>query len=186
MEKHTLFTRGAIALASLALVCLAVGCGQQKRHASSASHAVATGSTSPDLVTASTVSALPVERGSQESQTGADEEIAKLGDAPPPEVTASVADTLVIPGTIIDITAEGSPDVIEVTLSDGIGRKQAFTYDAGSALWHTSYRVPMRVPERLGLSVTAKNSLSRWRRVWVFVGAAKPAVAQEEPVVGEK
>ncbi|HKQ59107.1 MAG TPA: hypothetical protein VJY35_14700 [Candidatus Eisenbacteria bacterium] len=184
MKSHTMFTGGALALASIALVCLAVGCGQEKKHASSTTRAVASGNASPDLVAASAPSAMPIEL-SQESQTGADEEVAKLGDAPPPEVTASVADTLVIPGTIIDITAEGSPDVTEVTLSDGIGRKQAFTYDAGSALWHTSYRVPMRVPERLGLSVTATNSLSRWRRVWVFVGAAKPAV-QEEPEVSEK
>jgi len=184
MKSHTMFTGGALALAAIALVCLAVGCGQQKQHASSTTRAVASGNASPDLVAASVTSATPVEPLSQESE-GADEEIAKLGDAPPPEVTASVADTLVIPGTIIDVTAEGSPDVVEMTLSDGIGRKQAFTYDAGSALWHTSYRVPMRVPERLGLSVTAKNSLSRWRRVWVFVSAARPAV-QEEPAVSEK
>jgi hypothetical protein len=185
MKSHTMFTGGALALTSIALVCLAVGCGQSGKRSSSTTRAVASGNAGPDLVAASAASAVPIEPVSQESQTGADEEVAKLGDAPPPEVTASVADTLVIPGTIIDITAEGSPDVTEVTLSDGIGRKQAFTYDAGSALWHTSYRVPMRVPERLGLSVTAKNSLSRWRRVWVFVGAAKPAV-QEEPEVSEK
>ena len=38
-----------------------------------------------------------------------------------PDVVASVVSTEVTPGTIIEVTAEGSPDVEEVLLADGRG-----------------------------------------------------------------
>ena len=177
MESNTKVTVSAIAITSLALACLAVGCA---RHEDTRSAAAPSGS--QHVVAASTELATAAPGSQQNVPTG--EDVVAVGDSLPPDVSASVADTLVIPGSIIDLTAEGSPDVVQVTLADGIGRRQAFSFDAGTNLWHASYRVPVKMPERLGLSITAKNAQGRWRRVWVFVTAAKAEVP--EPTVSEK
>ena len=95
---------------------------------------------------------------------------ATSADSMPPEVSASVRDSSVVPGMVVEITAQGTPDVAKMVLSDGIGRRQTFAYDSTSKVWRTFYRVPIRTrTERVGLSVTASTSSNRWRRVWVFM-----------------
>jgi hypothetical protein len=102
---------------------------------------------------------------------------AASADSLPPDVSATVADTLVFPGSSIEITAVGSPDVVSVSLGDGLGGKQPFAYDATSDSWKIFYRVPVKPgTERVALSVTARNASQRWRRVWLFLG-----VQQERP-----
>ena len=91
-------------------------------------------------------------------------------DSVPPEIEASIPDTLFARGSVVEITAQASPDVGQIILADGAGRKQPFAYDSTASLWRTFYRVPMkRSSGPLALSVTAVNGLERWRRVWVFV-----------------
>jgi len=71
---------------------------------------------------------------------------------------------------VVEITALGSEDVTEVALSDGLGKRQPFTFDSTAKSWHTYYRVPMKIRgDRFGLAVTAKNGANRWRRVWTFL-----------------
>src|SRR5437867_7313137 len=85
----------------------------------------------------------------------------------PPEVTASVTDTLVAPGSAIEITAQASVDATDLSLWDGVGKRQPFSYDEAGKVWHAFYRVPLRSADRLALSVTAQNDGARWRRVRV-------------------
>jgi hypothetical protein len=92
-------------------------------------------------------------------------------DSLPPEVIASVSDTLVTPGSVIEISAEASVDATDLSLWDGFGKRQPLTYDEAGKVWRTIYRVPLKSADRLGLSVTAKNGTGRWRRVWVFLHA---------------
>ncbi|MGH7731278.1 MAG: hypothetical protein ACRENJ_08520, partial [Candidatus Eiseniibacteriota bacterium] len=123
--------------------------------------------------------------GEGQAAAGPERTVAVSSDSLPPDVDASIADSVATPGTIIEITAKGSPDVEEVLLSDGLGRPQRFAYDASVDLWRASYRVPVKAPsERLGLSVTARSNIGRWRRVWVFVMVSKVEVT--EPAVSEK
>ena len=91
--------------------------------------------------------------------------------------------TVVAPGEPISFTVYGTPDVTEMSLSDGIGDRQAFVHDARGDVWRVDYRVPLRPrQERIGLSVTARNDLGRWRRVWVFLQVASTAqVVKAEP-----
>src|SRR5437667_442559 len=91
-------------------------------------------------------------------------------DSMPPDLAVSVGDTLVTPGETVELTARGTPDVVEVTLWDGVHERLAFARDAEGNTWRVQYRVPLRLKsERLGLSVTAKNEAGRWRRVWLFL-----------------
>jgi len=104
----------------------------------------------------------------------------------PPEIAVSIADTLVQPGAGIEITAEGTPDVTEMVLWDGLNDAQAFYHDSSRNEWKVSYRVPLRPrQERIGLSVTAKNEAGRWRRVWVFLHVGPVVGANPQPVEGE-
>jgi hypothetical protein len=143
----------------------AVGCGGDGDQKSAsiqepveAVHVVHTGETPSGM--------LPVQTGLTQGEA----EVVPSADSLPPDIVTSVSETVVEPGTAIEITAEGSADVREVILSDGIGRTQSFVYDLEAKSWRTFYRVPMRVQgERLGLSVTAKNDGNRWRRVWLFL-----------------
>ena len=70
----------------------------------------------------------------------------------------------------VEVEARTSPDVTEVFLADGIGRRQSFAYDSAACLWRARYRVPLGVTaDRLGVSVTARNGLDLRHRVWVFL-----------------
>jgi hypothetical protein len=91
-------------------------------------------------------------------------------DALPPEVDAAPGDSVVTPGAVVEISALASPDVVDMGLSDGVGREQPFAYDSTMKVWRVFYRVPMRNSgDRVGLAVTATNQGGHWRRVWVFL-----------------
>jgi hypothetical protein len=117
-------------------------------------------------------------------RTQEQDETAVTADSLLPDVSAFAADTLTYPGGTVEITARTSSDVTAVSLWDGIGQKQAFTCDAEAKVWRVTYRVPLKpLWERLGLSVTARNSAKKWRRVWVFLQIQGQAPqAQAAPV----
>jgi hypothetical protein len=102
----------------------------------------------------------------------------------PPDLSATVMDTEVTPGESVQLYVEATPDVVEMTLWDGLHDKQSLTYDSEAKVWHGSYRVPLSSTGRIGLSVTARNDASRWRRVWVFLTVnrdeAKAALESED------
>lgn len=93
-----------------------------------------------------------------------------LRDSLPPEVSGYATEDPVARGSVVEVYAEGSPDVTGVTLWDGLGKRQAMTFDPGANLWRTYYRVPLKTSsDRIALSVTATTHAQRWRRVWVFL-----------------
>ena len=99
-----------------------------------------------------------------------------------PDLLAKAAKEVVSRGETIEITAQGSPDVIEMLLSDGYGTTQSLQFDATSSTWKTAYRVPLNMKlERLGLSIKAKNDENRWRRVWVFLNLPENTVEKAAP-----
>ena len=99
-----------------------------------------------------------------------------------PDLLAKVSKETVARGETIDISVQGSADVIEMILSDGYGTTQALQFDAESSTWRTAYRVPLNMwLDRLGLSIKAKNDDNRWRRVWVFLNLPENTVAKAVP-----
>jgi hypothetical protein len=173
---------GALAAASAALVFLAAGCGRNGDEVAS------TGSGDPETTiaqqnsqaTAAVPAATRSVAGQGVSTALAEGDGAISIDSLPPDVAASVTNTLVQPGEIIEVAAQGSSDVAEINLSDGLGKTQPMTYDTTAGLWRVYYRVPLRTTtDRLGLSVTAKNSLDRWRRVWIFLTVEREGTAAD-------
>lgn len=173
MKRSMQWSHGALALSLIGLAMVAMGCGGRQ-------HAESTSSVSggQDAVAASAALPAPPVAASGGSSASASEQISTVtNDSVPPDVSASIADSLVTPGTVIEVLAKSSPDVEEVLLADGIGKPQRFAYDQVSDTWRASYRVPVRFPgERLGLAVTAKNNTHRWRRVWVFLEMERETV----------
>jgi len=166
----------SLVVASLAIGFLAIGCGQhQTETASTETNAVqAAAAKQPRPAAAHEATAAggaTAGEGMTEATPQAESEKAAVSaDSLPPDVVASASESLVTPGTIVEIAAEGSPDVVEVVLTDGIGKSQPLIYDSTAKCWRILYRVPLRTAtDRVGLSVTAKNSLNRWHRVWVFL-----------------
>jgi len=164
---------GALFLATVAVALAAVGCGKQQEK-------VASTSTTGEALAAA------VETPRPQAAVTADATLAAatpavLGeetvssDSLPPDVSATIVNLETVPGGIIEIAAQGSPDVESITLSDGRGKAQAFVYDTTAKAWRVLYRVPLKAKEGLGLSITAKNTGNRWKRVWVF-----PKLGQEE------
>jgi hypothetical protein len=103
----------------------------------------------------------------------------------PPDLEVSEMDTLVTPGEAVEFVVQGTPDVTEMALSDGRGDPLPLVHDQGADTWRVTYRVPLRPRyERYGVSITAKNEASRWRRTWVFlhVSAADSTEATPAPV----
>ena len=91
-------------------------------------------------------------------------------DSLPPAVDAAAMDSVVTPGAVVEISALASEDVVDMGLSDGIGKEQPFAYDSTMNVWRALYRVPIRnSKDRIGLAVTATNQGGHWRRVWVFL-----------------
>lgn len=169
----------ALILAAVAVGFLVSGCGGQSGGRSSAGgdagQALAVAQSGGRVVPASPASTPPGEPQGERPAAVTPESV-------PPDVAASVMDTLVAPGEVVEITAEASADVVAVMLADGIGKPQPLAYDSTASVWHAFYRVPMRTSaDRLGLSVTAKNGVDRWRRVWLFLSVQreKPAEAPE-------
>ena len=98
----------------------------------------------------------------------------------PPDLEVTVADTLVSPGEVVDFTVEGTDDVSQIALSDGRDEPLPFVRDQGTNVWRGQYRVPLRPKhDRIGVSVTAKNDLARWRRVWVFLHVENAEATEE-------
>ncbi len=150
--------------ASAAVALLALGCGEQKEKAAveiSAAPAVQE-QTPANVATASTITP---EAGPTEESGGT-----TSAESLPPDVSASAPDSLVIPGNVVEITAQASTDATSLMLQDRMGNKCPFEYDAEAKAWRVHYRVPIRTEvDRLGLSVTATNGANRWKRVWVFL-----------------
>lgn len=98
----------------------------------------------------------------------------------PPDVATPVTEMVVTPGSVVEITAEGSSDVVAMELSDGISKAIAFRHDEAGGVWRAPYRVPLRLKgDRLGLSITAKNGSAKYRRVWVFLRDVKSVAAAD-------
>ncbi len=188
MLRNDLFgiSRGNVAVAaSFLLLVAALGCGKEEKRVS-ATLETSGGASAGVAQSASAAST------TAESNAGATSGVAELGmavagegeagastslpegpgndGALPPEVAVSTTDSLAVPGSIVEITAEASGDVVTMVLSDGKGQSRPFTYDAAANVWSVTYRVPLRnATERMGLSVTATNGENRWKRVWVFL-----------------
>src|SRR4051812_24294151 len=151
-------TRTLLITASLVVAFLALGCGEQKEHATaeiSATPATALQQTTPAV------------EATTPAVTETDE---KVATELPPDVTAIVPDSLVTPGSVVEITAQASTDATGLLLMDRLGTKYPFVYDMDAKAWRVQYRVPLTTHiDRLGLSVTATNGANRFKRVWVFL-----------------
>jgi hypothetical protein len=154
-----------LASAAASLIVFATSCGKHtSEHVAASSQSAEAVVASQPAPTSTPVSPLTV------PSTVGEASVVTSADSLPPEVSVAGPDTLVAPGCIVELTAQGSPDVAKMVLSDGIGRKQPFAYDTNANVWRTFYRVPLKVTtERVELSVTATNDRNRWRRVWVFM-----------------
>lgn len=173
-KRQRIGRRGVRVAAAAAVVFLAVGCGKQED-----GQAAGGAGGGQELLVAQAATPVETSPGSIQSEAvvAPGEGIAAVSaDSLPPDVAATVGDTLVYPGGSVEITAAGSPDVVGVALSDGAGGKQPFAYEAGTDTWKVFYRVPMKsATERVALSVTAKNAAHRWRRVWLFLTVQREA-----------
>lgn len=161
-----------LVVASALVGFLAIGCGKQEGGAV-ATQAVKTEQGTPGPAVAASAPAL-AQPLANEATPAADttEQAEKL----PPDIAGSAAEEFVQPGDVVEITAEGTTDVVEVTLTDARGKTQPLTYDASMGMWKTLYRVPLKTStDRLGISLTAKNGEKGWRRVWVFLNVQKLA-----------
>ena len=169
-----------VIVASLAVGLLAIGCGQQQSE---------TGTTESGTIQSADAGKAPVAANTAASATGikettpqADQAAAAAGDSMPPDILAKASADYVTPGEIVEITAQGTPDVVEVILKDGRGKTQPLVYDQEAAAWRGRYRVPLQpATERLGLSVTAKNGEKLQHRVWVFLQVQDVAAETAQP-----
>lgn len=101
---------------------------------------------------------------------------AAVTESLPPEIDATVSAEPVQPGSVIEISAVGSSDVTEMVVTDARGKTFPMTRIEETGAWRVFYRIPMKVAgDRVALSVTAKNGVNQWQRVWVF-----PNVVREE------
>ena len=178
-------------LTGVAVAFLAIGCGEQKSK-TTVQRAEAEGITSGIMETgAKTTPAVQAstETTSAEATTATEDTATPSADpaagtipvdALPPDVAASVTETIAAPGGVVEILAEGSPDVTAVTLTDAVGKKYPFEYQAATDRWRVLYRIPIRAHgEQLGLSVTAANGSNRWKRIWVFVDIGQAKTTEE-------
>jgi len=163
--------------ASAMVAFLALGCGEQKQQAAvetGATPAAAVEQTSPAVVAAASTATPEAGLTGEAGGTNATETL-------PPDVTAFGPDSLVIPGNVVEITAQASTDVTSMTLTDRLGQKYPMIYDADAKAWRAQYRVPLKTPiDRLGLSVTATNGANRWKLVWVFLNIQGGVLAESE------
>jgi len=160
-------------VAVVAVAFLTMGCGkQEKQKLASETGTVEAGvSEQPMATTASLVDATPrAERN----------EIPMAADSLPPDVVASASALVADKGQVVEITAQGSMDITQVILSDGL-QKTPLAYDMDAKAWRGVYRVPLRTKaDRVGLAVTATNGRGQYQRVWVFIEVGKPATGGEE------
>ncbi len=177
---------GDLVVASFAVaaaIVLLSGCGGEKSGSSVAQTTPqpAVENAVPAVATTPAAPALNAALGSGATRGGAvvAGERAKDTDASlPPEIALGEIDTLVTPGQAVHVTVYGTPDIVDLSLSDGRNDHQALVHDAQHDTWSVDYRVPLRSKsDRIGLAVTAKNATNRWRRVWVFLKIGTPAGA---------
>jgi hypothetical protein len=155
-----------------AVGCGNVGSGSATQAAGETETSAHVASSTPPVAEHSVVASPPGAEGTIAS------EYVATPEGLPPEISVSAASTQVLPGGVVQVTAQGSDDVEEVVMWDGIGKKQPLLYDEGLKVWRGYYRVPIRpTTDRLGLSLTATNASHRWRRVWLFLN-----VERETPV----
>lgn len=161
-----------LVLASLTVGFLTIGCGsQESKSASTETGAVQTTDRGNGPVAAN---ASAEGTGLAEATASAEGGTTAQGDSLPPDILASASEEFVLPGDVVEIKAQGTVDVVDVTLKDGRGITTPLTYDAAASLWRGHYRVPLKATtDRVGLSVTAKNGLNQWRRVWVFLNVQR-------------
>ena len=184
---------GTLILTVAAIAFLAIGCGEQKAK-TTVQRAEADGVTSGVMATpaenssavVATTEAATTEGASTTAETTATP-LAQTAagetpaDALPPDVAATITEAIGTPGGIVEILAEGSPDVTGVTLTDAVGKKYPFTYQVPTERWRVLYRIPLRThTDQLGLSVTAENGAKRWKRAWVFVDIGQGGVAEAD------
>jgi hypothetical protein len=188
-ETRAMAVGTTLILSAATIAFLAIGCGEQKTK-TTVQRAEATGATSgvaeqhAPAVNAS-AEGTTAESGTAGLETATKSETADATpvDALPPDVAASVTETIAARGGIVEILAEGSPDVTSVTLTDAVGKTYPFIYQPATDRWRVLYRVPLRAKtEQLGLGVTATNAANRFKRVWVFVdlGQAMEAAAEAD------
>ena len=183
MSPRLKFARvSTLVLVSALTAYVLMGCGQHKSRDLSQSTSEHDG-----IVVAQPASAgpPPAPTESQASSETTTREAATSIDAVPPEVEASVTDSAVVRGTVVEVEARGSSDVVSMSLKDDLGTELPMAYDSTSQVWRAFYRVPLKSKsERFGLAVTAKNATGRWRRVYEFVQleheAGKEPVANPE------
>lgn len=164
-----------VVVASLAVGFLALGCGQQQAETTTTERGTIRSADAGKAPAVANAATSATEAEGTTPQSGQTDSIIAL----PPDVLATTSADYVAPGEIVEITAQGTPDVVEVILKDGRGKTQPLVYDEAAAEWRGHYRVPLRpATERLGLSVTAKNAQNLQHRVWVFLQIGK-ATAEE-------
>jgi len=166
MKSTSMWGRTAWVTAAAAMAVLALGCGEQKQHA-----AVETGAAPVDQ--AAQTPAVIAAASTTTPEAGVTTLVGDgktTEDSLPPDVTAFAPDSSIVPGTIIEITADASTDATSLILTDRLGHKYPFAYDAEAKAWRVHYRVPLGTGvDRLGLSVTATSGANRFKRVWVFL-----------------
>lgn len=165
----------------MAVAFLAMGCGQ-KREGQAVSSVTTTQGPAALAEHVSQEQATPTETGTRieavpqvESPTQGTLDAA-IAESLPPEIDATISEDPAAPGTVIEISAVGSSDVTEMVVQDSRGKTYPMTRVDDTAAWRVYYRLPIKVTgDRVALSVTARNGVNQWKRVWVF-----PKVAREE------
>lgn len=161
------------------LAFMAMGCNQ-KKEGQVTSGITETPAAGP-VALAAQEQATTTETGSRiESAQPAGEQAAALdaaiAESLPPEIDATVSEEPVAPGSVIEISAVGSSDVTEMVVTDARGKTYPMTRIEETGAWRVFYRIPIKVPgDRVALSVTGRNGVNQWQRVWVF-----PKVVREE------
>ena len=163
-------------VAAVAVAFLTMGCGkQEKQKLASETGTVEAGVLEqPVATTASMVHATP--------RTERTEALPMAADSLPPDVVASASALVADRGQVVEITAQGSLDINQVILSDGLS-KAPLVYDMDAKAWRGVYRVPLRTKaNRVGLAVTATNGRGQYQRVWVFIEVGKPTTEEKTSV----
>jgi hypothetical protein len=164
-------------VAAVAVAFLTIGCGKQEHQklASESGTLERDVMGQPVATTASLVDTTPRADGGARNEA-----LPATADSLPPDVVASASALVADRGQVVEITAQGSMDITEVALSDGL-HLTPLAYDMDAKAWRGVYRVPLRTKaDRVGLAVTATNGHGRWQRVWVFIEVGKPGVVGEE------
>ncbi|HEY6865965.1 MAG TPA: hypothetical protein VI792_01840 [Candidatus Eisenbacteria bacterium] len=159
---------GAILVAALAAAG-AAGCGKGKTESTPTAEVVS----QERVVDPPAHAAQTTPDSAQSAALGGESAASRMSDAMPPEIAVTAPDSVLAPGTIVEITARGTADVVGMSLRDHLGREQAFALDPESKIWRARYRVPLRVSgDHLALSVTARNGAGQWRRAWVSLAVS--------------